>query len=106
MCTSHVLGAEGVSVPVRRPIKPAYVRAFVRLVDRPEASMIPGVPYRFTIRPLPKDERGGYLIEFPDLPELHVGRGDNRGAIASGLDAMRGATPAMGAEEHPIPASA
>ena len=27
-------GREGVSVPARRPIKPAYVRAFVRFVDR------------------------------------------------------------------------
>jgi hypothetical protein len=30
--------------------------------------MIPDVPYRFTIRPLPADEGGGYLTEFPDLP--------------------------------------
>jgi antitoxin HicB len=30
--------------------------------------MIPDVPYRFTIQPLPEDEGGGYLIEFPDLP--------------------------------------
>ena len=32
--------------------------------------MIPDVPYRFAIRPLPADEGGGYLIEFPDLPAL------------------------------------
>jgi hypothetical protein len=25
---------EGVSVPAHRPIKPVYIRAFVRLVDR------------------------------------------------------------------------
>ena len=30
--------------------------------------MIPDVAYRFTIRPLPEHEGGGYLIEFPDLP--------------------------------------
>jgi antitoxin HicB len=26
------------------------------------------IEYRFTIRPLVEDKRGGYLIEFPDLP--------------------------------------
>ena len=31
---THPRVAEGVSVPARRPIKPPYVRAFVRLVDR------------------------------------------------------------------------
>jgi len=36
--------------------KPAYVRAFVRFVDRVRQSMIPGVAYRFTIPPLPADE--------------------------------------------------
>jgi antitoxin HicB len=25
--------------------------------------------YRFTIRPLPEDEGGAYLIQFPDLPD-------------------------------------
>ena len=31
---THPAMAEGVSVPAHRPIKPVYVRAFVRLVDR------------------------------------------------------------------------
>ena len=31
---THPAVAEGVSVPAHRPIKPVYVRAFVRLVDR------------------------------------------------------------------------
>jgi hypothetical protein len=31
---THPLVCEGVSVPARRPIKPPYVRAFVRFVDR------------------------------------------------------------------------
>ena len=30
---THPRVREGVSVPARRPIKPAYVRAFVRFVD-------------------------------------------------------------------------
>lgn len=31
---THPRVPEGISVPARRPIKPPYVRAFVRLVDR------------------------------------------------------------------------
>jgi predicted RNA binding protein YcfA (HicA-like mRNA interferase family) len=31
---THPAVPEGVSVPAHRPIKPVYVRAFVRLVDR------------------------------------------------------------------------
>lgn len=31
---THPAVADGLSVPARRPIKPVYVRAFVRLVDR------------------------------------------------------------------------
>jgi hypothetical protein len=31
---THPAVPEGLSVPARRPIKPVYVRAFVRLVDR------------------------------------------------------------------------
>ena len=31
---THPAVAEGVSVPAHRPIKPVYVRAFVRLVNR------------------------------------------------------------------------
>ena len=31
---THPAVAEGVSVPAHRPIKPVYVRALVRLVDR------------------------------------------------------------------------
>jgi hypothetical protein len=31
---THAQVREGVSVPARRPIKPPYVRAFVRFVDR------------------------------------------------------------------------
>ena len=31
---THPRVREGISVPARRPIKPAFVRAFVRFVDR------------------------------------------------------------------------
>jgi antitoxin HicB len=66
--------------------------------------MIPDVPYRFTIRPLPEDEGDGYLIEFPDLPGCMSNGATIEQTITNGLDAMRGWTPATRAEGHPIPA--
>jgi hypothetical protein len=35
---THPRLAEGLSVPAKRPIKPVYVRAFVRFVDRVRTS--------------------------------------------------------------------
>jgi antitoxin HicB len=66
--------------------------------------MIPDVPYRFTLRPLPEDEGGGYLIEFPDLPGCMSDGETIEEAITNGVDAMRGWIAAMRAEGHPIPA--
>ncbi|MGH6921455.1 MAG: type II toxin-antitoxin system HicB family antitoxin [Geminicoccaceae bacterium] len=65
--------------------------------------MIPDVPYRFTIRPLPEDEGGGYLIEFSDLPGCMSDGATIEEAIVN-VDAMRGGIEAMRAEGHPIPA--
>jgi hypothetical protein len=47
------------------------------------------VPYRFTIRPLPEGDGGGYLIEFPDLPCCMSDKATIEQAITNGLDAMR-----------------
>ena len=66
--------------------------------------MIPDVTYRFTVRPLPEDEGGGYLIEFPDLPGCMSDGATIEEAITNGVDAMRGWIEAMCAEGHPIPA--
>jgi antitoxin HicB len=66
--------------------------------------MIPDVPYRFTIRPLPEEEGGGYRIEFPELPGCMSDGATIEEPIMGGVDAMRGWTPAMRAEGHPIPA--
>ena len=66
--------------------------------------MIPDVPYRFTVRPLPEDEGGGYLIAFSDLPGCMSDGETIEGAITNGIDAMRGWIEAMRAEGHPIPA--
>ena len=73
-CSSRILGSKGVSVPARRPVEPAHVRAVVRFVDH-EGGMVPDVPYRFTIRPLPEDE-GGRSSDRVSRPPLHVGRRD------------------------------
>lgn len=44
--------------------------------------------YPFTIRPLSKEEGGGYLIGFPDLPGC-IADGDTiEEAIANGIDAV------------------
>jgi antitoxin HicB len=65
--------------------------------------MIPDGPYRFTIRPLPEDEGGGYLIEFPDLPGCMSDGDTIEAAITNGIDAMRGWIEAMRAEGHRSP---
>lgn len=65
--------------------------------------MIPDVPYRFTVRPLPAEDGGGYLIEFPDLPGCMSDGNTIDEAIANGIDAMRGWIEAIRAEGHPIP---
>ena len=66
--------------------------------------MIPDVPYRFTIRPLPEDEGGGSLIEFPDLPGYMSDGIRSRKRSRNGVDAMHGWIAAMRAEGHPITA--
>jgi antitoxin HicB len=60
--------------------------------------MIPDVPCRFTIRPLPEDEGGGYLIEFPGLPGCMSDGATIEEAITNGLDAMRSWIEAMRAD--------
>jgi hypothetical protein len=50
--------------------------------------MIPDVPYRFTVRPLPEEEGGGYLIEFPDLPGCMSDGETIEEAITNGIDAI------------------
>lgn len=50
--------------------------------------MIKDIPYRFTIRPLPGEDGGGYWIEFPDLPGCHSDGDTIEEAIENGRDAM------------------
>jgi antitoxin HicB len=45
--------------------------------------------YQFTVRPLSKDEGGGFLVEYPDIPGC-MSDGENvEEAIANGREALR-----------------
>ena len=45
--------------------------------------------YQFTVRPLSKDEGGGYLVEYPDLPGCMSDGETIEEAIANGREALR-----------------
>jgi len=45
--------------------------------------------YPFVIRPLSKDEGGGYLIEYPDLPGCISDGATPEQAVANGRDAVK-----------------
>jgi antitoxin HicB len=46
------------------------------------------VPYPFEVRPLSKDEGGGFAISFPDLPGCSSDGDTPEEAIANGRDAL------------------
>ena len=45
--------------------------------------------YQFTVRPLSKDEGGGYLVEYPDIPGCMSDGETIPKAIANGREALR-----------------
>jgi antitoxin HicB len=45
--------------------------------------------YPFTVRPLSKDEGGGYLVQFPDLPGCMSDGETIQQAISNGHEALR-----------------
>lgn len=45
--------------------------------------------YQFTVRPLSKDEGGGYLVEYPDIPGCMSDGDTIEQAIANGREALR-----------------
>ena len=45
--------------------------------------------YRFTVRPLSKEEGGGYLVEYPDIPGCMSDGETVEEAIANGREALR-----------------
>jgi len=60
--------------------------------------------YPFTMHPLPADEGGGYLIEFPDLPGCMSDGPTPEEAIQNGADAVRCWIEAMREAGRPVPA--
>jgi len=59
--------------------------------------------FAFTVRPLSKDEGGGFLCEFPDVPGV-LGDGETvEAAIADGRKALRAAVAALKELGHPVP---
>lgn len=45
--------------------------------------------YQFTVRPLSKEEGGGYLVEFPDIPGCISDGETIEEAVANGREALR-----------------
>lgn len=45
--------------------------------------------YQFTVRPLSKEEGGGYLVEYPDIPGCMSDGESVEEAIANGREALR-----------------
>ena len=45
--------------------------------------------YQFTVRPLSKDEGGGYLVEYPDVPGCMSDGETVEEAISNGREALR-----------------
>lgn len=45
--------------------------------------------YQFTVRPLSKEEGGGYLVEYPDIPGCMSDGETVEEAIANGREALR-----------------
>jgi antitoxin HicB len=45
--------------------------------------------YQFTVRPLSKEEGGGYLVEYPDIPGCMSDGDTVAEAIANGREALR-----------------
>jgi antitoxin HicB len=59
--------------------------------------------YPFLVRPLSKEEGGGYLVEFPDFPGVISDGGTPEEAIRNGQDALAAALLTMQEFGDPIP---
>lgn len=60
--------------------------------------------YPFTVRPLSKEEGGGYLCEFPDIPGIMGDGRDIEAAIEDGRNALRSALTAFQETGRKVPA--
>lgn len=60
--------------------------------------------YPFEIRPLSKDEGGGFLISYPDFSKCIADGETTEEAIANGIDALGATVAALEAKGFPVPA--
>lgn len=60
--------------------------------------------YPFEIRPLSKEEGGGFLISYPDFSECIADGETAEEAIANGTDALAATIAALEAKGFPVPA--
>ena len=59
--------------------------------------------YQFTVRPLSKEEGGGYLVGYPDIPGC-MSDGETIGeAIANGREALRDCLEVFGESGRTVP---
>ena len=59
--------------------------------------------YQFTVRPLSKDEGGGYLVEYPDFPGCMSDGETIEEAITNGREALRDCTEVLKESGRKIP---
>jgi antitoxin HicB len=59
--------------------------------------------YPFTIRPLSREDGGGFLIEYPDIPGCMSDGETPRAAILNGRDALKSALRTLRGFGDPIP---
>jgi antitoxin HicB len=59
--------------------------------------------YQFTVRPLSKEEGGGYLVEYPDIPGCMSDGETIEEAIANGREALRDCVAVFQATGRKVP---
>lgn len=59
--------------------------------------------YQFTVRPLSKEEGGGYLVEYPDIPGCMSDGETIEEAIANGREALRDCLDVLRESGHKAP---
>jgi antitoxin HicB len=59
--------------------------------------------YQFNVRPLSKDEGGGYLVEYPDIPGCMSDGESIEEAIANGREALRDCLTVLKESSRTIP---
>lgn len=59
--------------------------------------------YQFTVRPLSKEEGGGYLVEYPDIPGCMSDGETIEDAIANGREALRDSLAVLRESDRKLP---